>query len=185
MKINCIIGIDPGASGGIVTWRPDAKVKAMKMPKDLDDFRAYMEYVKDNFSPLVFIEKVTVRMDDVKVDGDGANMGKLFRVQKMIANFEQMKTVLMVLGIPYVLVNPMKWQNELKLRISVKGKPKEEKEERKRRYRDIAGELYPEINATLWSADATLIMHFGRYMLHNNIHWVMENLPIKMHNTLF
>lgn len=185
MKIDCIIGIDPGASGSIVTWRPNANTKAIKMPRNIEDFRAYMDWAKTNFNPIVFMEKVTVRPDDVKVDGTAANMGKLYRVQKMIADFEQMKALLTVLNIPFVLVNPMKWQSELKLRVAVKGKPKEEKSDRKKRYRDIAGKLYPEIAPTLWNADATLIMHFGRYMLQNKRDWVLENLPTKMHNTLF
>ena len=104
MKIDCIIGIDPGASGAIVTWRPNTNTKAIKMPRNIEDFRAYMDWAKTNFNPIVFMEKVTVRPDDVKVDGTAANMGKLYRVQKMIADFEQMKALLTVLNIPFVLV---------------------------------------------------------------------------------
>ena len=111
-------------------------------------------------------------------------MGKLYRIQKMLQNFEHLKAIITVAEIPFVLVNAMKWQNDLKLRIKVKGK-KEEKADRKRRFRDIAGKLYPEITPALWNADATLIMHFGRYILHNNPRWVLENLPAPMHDRLF
>lgn len=73
-------------------------------------------------------------------------------------------------------------------RIEVAGKDKpekEEKSERKRRYKEIAGNLYPELKPTLWNADATLIMHFGRYILRNNPGWVRQNLPSNMHERLF
>lgn len=74
----------------------------------------------------------------------------------------------------------MKWQNALKLRT---GK-KEEKSERKRRYKEVASQLYPELKATLWNSDATLIMHFGRYILVNDPKWVKKNLPEKAQKLL-
>lgn len=184
MKIDCIVGIDPGASGGIVTWRPNQNIKAMKMPKDLTELRNYLENLKSICSPIIFLEKLSVRPDDVTLGADGVNMGKLYRIQKMMANFEQLKAIISVCDIPFVMAHPMKWQNELKLRAKISRK-KEEKSERKRRYKEIAGNLYPELKPTLWNADATLIMHFGRYILRNNPGWVRQNLPRNMHERLF
>lgn len=154
------------------------------MPKEISEFNDYLTYIKSICSPIIFLEKLSVRPDDVNVGDGGANMGKLYRIQKMVANYEQLKTVITLCDIPFCMVHPLKWQNELKLRIKRKGYH-EEKAERKRRYRDIAGELYPDISATLWNADATLIMHFGRYVLQNNPNWVLENLPPKLHERLF
>lgn len=182
MIIDCIIGIDPGASGGIVTWRPNEVAKAIKMPKDLNALRDYLEYIKTVAHPIVFIEKLSVRPDDVVADSAGVNMGKMFRIQKMMQNFEQLRAILTVCGVPFVMVHPMKWQNELKLRV--KGS-REEKADRKRRYRDLAAKLYPEIKSALWSADATLIMHFGRRILQRDSEWVKQNLPSSTHNSLF
>lgn len=184
MKIDCIIGIDPGSNGGIVVWRPNHNATAIKMPKDINDIRDLFNYYKEICTPIVFLEKLSVRPDDVTVGDAGANMGKLYRIQKMLQNFEHLKAIITVAEIPFVLVNAMKWQNDLKLRIKVKGK-KEEKADRKRRFRDIAGKLYPEITPAFWNADATLIMHFGRFILQNNPRWVLENLPQQMHNRLF
>lgn len=184
IRISAVVGIDPGVNGGIVTWRPNEKITAIHMPKDLTELRNYLEYLKTICSPIVFLEKLSVRPDDVTVEDAGANMGKLYRIQKMLQNFEHLKAIITVAEIPFVLVNAMKWQNDLKLRIKVKGK-KEEKADRKRRFRDIAGKLYPEIIPALWNADATLIMHFGRFILQNNPRWVLENLPQQMHNRLF
>lgn len=184
-KINCVIGCDPGSNGGIACWRHGEKTATIKMPKDLNDFRDYLNYIKDNYSPIVFIEKLSVRPDDIAVEGGHANMGKLFRIQKMIANFEQLKATVAACDIPYALVHPMKWQNTLKLRIKTKGSAVETKTQRKARYKDIAGQLYPEITPTLWNADATLIMHFGRYVLKNDLKWLRQNIPGGLNERLF
>lgn len=184
MKIDCIIGIDPGAAGGIVVWRPNHNATAIKMSKDINDIRDLFNYYKEICTPIIFLEKLSVRPDDVTVGDAGANMGKLYRIQKMMANFEQLKAIISVCDIPFVMVHPMKWQNELKLRAKTTRK-KEEKNERKRRYKEVAGNLYPELKPTLWNADATLIMHFGRYILRNNPGWVRQNLPSNMHERLF
>lgn len=184
MKIDCIIGIDPGAAGGIVVWRPNHNATAIKMPKDINEIRDFLNYYKEICTPIVFLEKLSVRPDDVTVGDAGVNMGKLYRIQKMMANFEQLKAIISVCDVPFVMAHPMKWQDELKLRAKISRK-KEEKSERKRRYKEIAGNLYPELKPTLWNADATLIMHFGRYILRNNPGWVRQNLPSNMHERLF
>ena len=184
MKIDCIVGIDPGANGGIVCWRPNHKTTAVRMPKELNELKEYLEYLKGICSPLIFLEKLSVRPDDVSCGEGGVNMGKMYRIQKMIGNYEQLKTTITLCGIPFCMVHPMKWQNELHLRIVRKGFH-EEKADRKRRFKEAAAKLYPDIKATLWNSDATLIMHFGRYILQNNIGWVRENLPKQMHDRLF
>lgn len=118
------MGIDPGSNGGIVTWRPNQNIKAIQMPKDLTDLRNYLECLKTICSPIVFMEKLSVRPDDVTPGADGVNMGKLYRIQKMMANFEQLKAIISVCDIPFVMVHPMKWQNELKLRAKTTRKKK-------------------------------------------------------------
>lgn len=117
IRISAVVGIDPGVNGGIVTWRPNEKITAIHMPKDLTELRNYLEYLKTICSPIVFLEKLSVRPDDITPGADGVNMGKLYRIQKMLANFEQLKATISVCDVPFVMVHPMKWQNELKLRV--------------------------------------------------------------------
>lgn len=175
MKIDCIIGIDPGVSGGIAVYRPNHKTEVLKMPRELMNLKDWFHHMTGICNPLVFVEKVQLRPDDVN-----DNPGKAFRVQKLLAEFEKLKTIIAMCDVPFVLVHPQKWQNTLKLRV--KG---EEKPERKKRYKDAAGNLYPEITATLWNADALMIMHFGRYIIQSQPNWVLENLPKNMHDKLF
>ena len=183
IKINCVIGVDPGAGGGLAVFIPGQMTKAVKMPKDITDLRDFFAYYRENFNPIVFLEKLSVRPDDIRADGDKPNMGKLFRIQKLMANYEHLKAIIETAGIPYVMVHPMTWQTKLNLRN--RGANYENKQERKRRYCEKAGSLYPEIKTTLWNADALLILHFGRYALVNEPKWVKANLPEREYNKLF
>lgn len=182
IQINAVIGIDPGSSGALCVFIPGKLVKVIKMPKDITELRDFFTYYADNFKPIVFLEKLSVRPDDVVVQGDRAAMGKLYRVQKMMANFEHLKAIIEMAGIPYVMVHPLTWQTKLKLRV--RG-VHEEKADRKRRYRETAAQLYPGVNVTLWNADALLLLHFGRWALVNDPKWVKSNLPKREHEKLF
>lgn len=183
IKINCVIGIDPGTNGGIAVFIPGNPVKAVKMPRDITDLADFLSYYKEISNPIIFLEKLSVRPDDVGVGPDGKpNMGKIYRIQKLMANYEHLKALIETAGIPYVMVHPMTWQTKLKLRV--RGQ-QEEKAERKRRYASKAGELYPGVKVTLWNADALLIMHFGRYALVNETNWVRENLPVREQSKIF
>lgn len=185
IHIDCVIGVDPGASGGLAIFIPGCQPTVAKMPKDIADLRDLFEYYKENFKPIVFLEKLSVRPDDVVVQGDRAAMGKLYRVQKMMANFEHLKAIIETSGIPYVLVHPGKWTAYLGLRLVRKNGPKETKQERKNRYKEFAKKNYPGINVTLWNADALNILHFGRKVLVNDPNWVKSNIPKREYEKLF
>lgn len=183
LKISAVIGVDPGKNGGLAVYVPGDSVKTAKMPKDLTDLRDFFAYYVETYKPIVFLEKLTVRPDDITPDASGkANMGKLFRIQKMMANYEHLKALIETAGIPYVMVHPAKWQSSLNLRI--KG-VKEEKAERKKRYQQKTQTLYPGVKVTLWNSDALLIMHFARWVLINESSWVKANLPVREHDKLF
>lgn len=184
MKISAVIGIDPGSSnGGIAVFIPGEQVKTVRMPKDLRDLHDFLAYYAETYKPIVFLEKLSVRPNDVEIKPDGKpNMGKMFRMQKLMGNYEHLKALIETAGIPYVMVHPQKWISTLKLRVNG---VKEEKAERKRRYAKRAAELYPGVKVTLWNADAILICHFGRYVLVNEQGWVKANLPKVEYDKLF
>ncbi len=182
IKINCVIGIDPGCNGGIAVYVPGQLVKAVKMPKDITDLRDFIGYYSENYAPIIFLEKLSVRPDDVAVQGEKPNMGKLYRIQKLMANFEHLKAIIETTGVPYVLCHPMVWQTRLKLRV--RG-VHEEKADRKRRYKETAEQLYPNVKIALWNADALLLMHFGRWALVNEPKWIKANLPEREYQKLF
>ena len=175
LDFDCICGIDPGSNGGIAVWRPNQPLQTIKMPKDLSELRGYLQYIKEiTKSPIVFLEKVQLRADDVK-----DNPGKAFRIQQLLMAFQRLKDYIEVENIPYVQVHPVTWQSFLKLR-----KKGEEKKERKDRYKMAAGHYYPNVKPTLWNADALLIMHFGRLKCKNDPDWVSENVNLPKNDGL-
>lgn len=177
IKVNIVIGIDPGKQGGIAIYeRGSESIKTIKMPETAEDMAALFSHYAENYRPIAFLEKLNVHRDDVSIPG------KIFGIQKLMANFEQLKAALELSGVPYCLVHPLSWEHRLGLRV--KGL-KEEKAERKRRYAAYAGRLYPLHRVTLWNADAILLMHFGRAVLANDLNWVISNLPEREQGKLF
>lgn len=185
IHIDCVIGIDPGSNGGLAIFVPGQNAKVVKMPKDVTELRDFFVYYAENYKPVVFLEKLSVRPDDVAVQDNRAAMGKLYRIQRMMANYEHLKATIEMAGVPYVMVHPGKWTAYLGLRLIRKNGPKETKQERKNRYKEFAKKNYPGINVTLWNADALNILHFGRKVLVNDPNWVKSNIPKKEHEKLF
>ena len=177
LAVDAVLGIDPGKSGGIAIYtKDDGMVRTVKMPTSTEDLADLLRYYKENYTPVAFIEKLNIRREDVNVPG------KIFGIQKLMDNHAQLRTVCEVEGIPFALVHPLSWENRLGLRI--KGL-REEKRVRKKRYASVAARWYPGNRVTLWNADALLIMHFGRFVLTNDIKWLMANIPSKMHDLVF
>lgn len=175
-KYSCIIGVDPGSSnGGIAVYIPGRNIKTLRMPKDVRELAQFFAYYAENYRPLVMLEKLNIRPDDLM--GGNANPGKVYRIQKLLANFEQLKAIIEASGTPYCLVHPMSWQKRLGLRVQG---VKEEKAERKNRYKQTAAAWYPGVKVTLWNSDALLLMHFGRWVVVNDPRWVESNLPSKV-----
>lgn len=169
-----IAGIDVGKHGGIAILREN-ETKVIKMPDDVTEFIGLFDYYKGLDDLLVFVEKLQMRPQDIY-----ENVGKAFRIQRMLADFEKLKATLQIGKIPFCLVNPMKWQSALGLRI--KG---EEKSDRKHRYVKVAQEHHPNVRATLWNADALLIADFGKKMYEEQNKWLKSNLPTQFNEKLF
>lgn len=175
MDAKTILGIDPGASGGIALYNYKAGVTTVKMPSDVTDLSDYLRYIKDTYEkPVCFLEKVSNWGSDLD------EPGKRFGIAKMLANYEQIKTCLTLNKIPFIQVVPQSWQGGLNLRKKGESKP-----DRKKRYKAAAEQYYPEIKATLWNSDALCIMHFGRNKFNTDVNWVIERLPPAAQKEIF
>jgi hypothetical protein len=166
----CVIGIDPGFSGGIAVWTPNSITKTVKMPRDIIDICEYLEYIKSiTKHQLVFLEKVQMFMSD----SDDKNRGKQFSIGKLLEQSKELKNSLKILHLPYILVHPMTWQSYLNLRR----KDDKDKTERKDRYKNAAQNIFQDCKVTLWNCDALLLIEFGRKKLSYDLDWIRENLP--------
>ena len=169
ITVECIIGIDPGASGGIAIFRPNEKTMAFKIPASIEKLNDFLKYQKE-ITPycMAFIERVGTFWDDSKEE----NKGKQFRIQKLISQYAEIKSILTINKIPYIQVYPVTWQTYLRIKQSG-----EEKQARKNRFKRIAQKRYPEVSVTLWNSDALLLVEFGRSKLQFDVDWIIKQIP--------
>lgn len=163
-----IIGIDPGASGGIAVRKKGSLDKTVRMPDQLTDLKDYFNWIRDT-SPegvLVFVEKVQMFMSD----SDEENKGKQFRIQAMLKNYNELIAMITFYGFEYVEVYPVSWQSYL----GYKRTTGVERTDRKNEYKEGAMLCFPSLKVTLWNADALLILKFGLLKLEKDINWVNE-----------
>lgn len=151
-----IIAIDPGASGGIAISTKTGAVKSFPMPDGdtevLDLLKAIPEKYRENFD-----EKVIVTMEQVGgyVGGGGQPGSAMF---KFGYGNGVIVGACLALGYSLDMVRPQKWQKELSLGTRDKAMTKPEW---KRKLKEVAQKLYPEIKVTLGTADALLILTYA------------------------
>ena len=144
-----MIAIDPGASGGIAI-RKLMSVEAHSMPKtDSDVVTALAE---------------ALPQDRVSTAGESAYLEELVKytgrnmpssaMAVYASNWGIIKGALIAMGFRIIMVPPKKWQAALGLG-SAKGLSKTEW---KNKLKQRAQELFPEIDVTLATADALLIL---------------------------
>lgn len=172
-----VIGIDPGAGGGIAIYKKNRLEQVIKMPKGLSEMKRYFDHIKENNeNVIVFIEKVQMFMSD----SDAENRGKQFRIKELLSNYDQLKSLIVYYGFQFCEVYPITWQS--KLGLTRKGM---DKAARKNMYKESAGWCFPEATITLYNADALLILKFGLLQLSDNPVWVAKHIQNEKPKNLF
>lgn len=173
MEYKTIIGIDPGVGGGIAIIKNNA-ISIHKMPTIKVEVNGKTRneacianlqilMVENSDNTIVFIEKVNPRPQD-------AESNRQFKIARMLANYEVLKTVVKIFKFPLVEVPPRTWQEYLRL-----VKRGEVQKDRKNRYKRYASHLIGR-DATLWNADAICIAQFGNLKVQRDIAWIRERI---------
>lgn len=170
MVYECVMGIDPGRTGGIAVVTKDNLIPyTYKMPESVQEFRTVLDNYKD-YKVVVFLEKVNMWIGDMTTKQEAtesekkAMRGKVFRLQKLIANYNEIKTCIKWQGYDLIECTPGQWQKGLSLR------PIKDKTDRKNRNKDHARYFYSGIKITHQNADALLIMQYGLSRLSGGIY---------------
>lgn len=145
-----LIAVDPGLSGGIA-WTFGGKCAVDKMPcTEQDIFELIRRIANDKIG-----HDVTCYMEDVPISmgSKGASSAKLN------ANAGFIRGVVTALGIRMVMTRPAKWQKHFSLgtRASCASDT-----EWKNKLKQCAQRLYPDIKVILDTADALLLLEYGR-----------------------
>ena len=149
-----VIGIDPGASGGISILNPHSSpgnpvVESLKMPETESDV---WDVFRKSTSAVMFavIEQLTGFV------GEAVPSHTMFKLGR---NYGMLRGMMVAGQIPYELVTPQKWQKALGIPSRNK---KESKGQWKNRLKEKAQQLFPKLKVTLATADSLLIMEYAR-----------------------
>lgn len=146
-KDRLIIGIDPGAAGGIGVYSitQGRLIMAIKMPETPTDLLAFLKL--HSLNSKCYLEKVG------GIPGNGANA--MFNFGRGYGHLEM---ALLACRIPTETVTPQKWQKEFQLGGCGKTMSKTEW---KNKLKAKAQQLFPTFNVTLATCDAMLIALYG------------------------
>ena len=146
MMDKIIIGIDPGANGGVCFM---ARERSDAFPmKSLAELKSELAKLKRKGRPLkAFLEEVGGYIGKAQ---PGSAMFKFGRSMGEIVG------LLTGLEIPFKTVRPQVWQKGLPGLAKLKGV------ERKRALKEIATQRHPELAPTLKTCDAILIAEYGK-----------------------
>ena len=148
-----IIGIDPGASGGIAVISRSGEVEVFKMPATERDLWELIESLTNGHCSFAYIEWIHPAIQKI---------GKS-PMSKLYGNYKALRMALTAADIPLEAVQPVKWQPAMG--ISKRGKT-ETQTKWKNRLKARAQELFPPSRGikkiTLAVADALLIAEYGR-----------------------
>ena len=150
-----IIGVDPGASGGIAALRQDDRSGSawpLKHLTIMEQWRAFQAVW--NSSIVCNDPGISAYLESVhSMPRDGVRSA--FSFGKSYGNLE---AFLVAAEIPFERVTPSVWQKEFGL-IKRKGKTHTAK---KNRHKALAQEMFPSVKVTHAVADALLIAEYGR-----------------------
>lgn len=145
MTKDYVIGLDPGASGGITVIGKDGNiVESVSMPETLADMWSFIEKYADN--SVAYLEKVNAM--------PGQGVASMFKFGQQ---YGYLQMALTAARIPFYDVLPTKWQKALGL-LTRKG---ESKTEHKSRMKGAAQQYFPNTKVTLKNADSILIAFYG------------------------
>jgi len=169
-----IVGIDPGASGGIAIYK-NGHATGIKMPVGTQDINTYLSYIREsNDDVIVFLEKV----NSYRSDKD--DPGKNFGIEKLLANYQELKTLLSTNNLPYCTVPPITWQTTLGLYMK-----DTIKSVRKQHYKKHSQKKYPEIKVTLALADALCLVSFATLKMLDDPYWIEDRIIKPKKRALF
>jgi len=155
-KHHKIIGIDPGATGGISVYSCDLKriIEVTKMPSTPQELLSFLRIYK--FNSVCYLEKV----QGIPGAGGASQMFNFGR------GFGQIEMALIANQIPFTEVMPQKWQKELQLGH----KGTKTKSQWKNKLKEKAQQCYPYLKKiTLDVSDSLLIVEYGRLIESNKL----------------
>ena len=132
--------IDPGVGGGVVTAET-----AHKMPDTPQDLATLIRALfADGFR--------TCYLEEIPKHG-GKNAAAMMKLSRQ---YGEVRGVLATVGVQVFELKPQAWQKAVGVPSGL------EYAKRKRKLKELAQQVYPWADVTLWNADALMILEAGR-----------------------
>lgn len=156
-----VIGIDPGASGGIVVIHSTGEIDKYKMPNTQHGIWELFENGwPGEYNPATACDDIELAVLE-KISPGFPGSGKS-QMAKLYGNYRELRMCLVAVGARFEEVTAGAWQKGLK----IKGKAKtESRTDWKNRLKAEAQRLRPDVQWTHWNADAFLLAEYGRKVL--------------------
>ena len=132
--------IDPGAGGGIVTAET-----AYKMPDTPQDLATLIRALYADGFRTCYLEEIPKHA--------GRNAAAMMKLSRQ---YGEVRGVLATVGVQVFELKPQAWQK------AVGVSPGLEYAKRKRKLKELAQQVYPWAEVTLWNADALMILEAAR-----------------------
>lgn len=155
-----ILGVDPGASGGIAMLHEGFEPLAWKMPETEKDLIDLFRSIVSGHTVIAYMEAVHA----FPGSGPVCPACKRPRAQGTTStfafgkNYGFLRGVLVTLGIPLIDVSPMKWKKALGLNFTAQ----DTKTDKKNGSKQLAQQWWPGIKITHAISEALLIAAYGR-----------------------
>jgi hypothetical protein len=143
---NIYIGIDPGNSGALaaIYYNGDVLIREFK-DATIKDMYEYFEHVTVGGTPIALLEKVHAM--------PGQGVTSMFTFGK---NFGRIEMALISNKISFTMITPQEWMKY----YGVKRNKDESKTVWKKRLRELAERIFPNVKVTANNADALLIANY-------------------------
>ena len=147
-----VIGIDPGASGGLCIFYPDGKKIAYGAKKE----KSYSEILKE-VSEYAKVEGYEICAYLEQLSGFQRGRFQMMSRQAFVMGTSYGKIIgaMEALSIPFWTITPQRWQKSLPLHKT------ENQTDYKRQLSNLAKQRYPQLKPTLQTCDAILIAEYG------------------------
>lgn len=144
-----IITIDVGVNGAIVYQDEHGEIFMEKIKETFNencDIFVKLLLMTNGHRVEMYVEHQSLRKPDLA-------SGRWFNIHKLCIQYEMLKNVCFAFGGNPQPLKPQEWQSM----FFVKGQTYKDK---KKRLKEIATKLYPELKVTLWNCDALLMLYY-------------------------
>jgi hypothetical protein len=144
-----ILTIDVGVNGGICYQDKFGIIKCRKLKNEwveLSDQLSELIELDDPEEIEFYVEHQNLRKPDIV-------SGRWFNIHKLCIQYEMIKNCISSLGGKPISITPQEWQSI----FFQKGTTYKDK---KRKFKDLATKLFPELKVTLWNSDALLMLYY-------------------------